>query len=102
MNSQQIQFNRRWVAALLLAGLILVLAVGLAWTRADANGSTFQPTKLAQDCAYSPQPGQTGPSVAEVDCPKADSGKGESGLRPWSHLNSVKGGRGGIGGEFNK
>jgi hypothetical protein len=101
MNTQQIQFNRPWVAALLLAGLILALAAGLAWVGADARGSTFQPAKMGQECAYSPQPGQTGLS-AEVDCPGADLGKDEDGLRPWSPLKSVKGGRGGISGEVNK
>jgi hypothetical protein len=92
MNTQQIQFNRQWVAALLFAGLIVALAVGLVWAGADASGSTVQPAPMAQDCAYSLQPGQTGPSAADVDCPGADFSGGDSGLLPSSQLRSVKGG----------
>lgn len=102
MNTQQIQFNRRWVAALLLAGLILALATGLDWTGADASNSTVQPAQMAQDCADSPQPGQTGPS-AEVVCAGADFSERENGLPSWSHLKSIKGGKGGItGGDVHK
>jgi hypothetical protein len=57
MNTQQIQFNRQKVAALLFGDLIPVLAAGLAWAGPEANGSIFQPAQMAQDCAYSTQPG---------------------------------------------
>lgn len=68
-------FNRQKVAALLLAGLILVAAIGLI--RAEAN------------------------QAAALN--KADSVEYESGLSPVSHLNTVKGGKGGVsGGDVQK
>ena len=96
MNTKQIQFNRQLVAALLLAGLILALAAGLAWAGAEASSSTAQPAQMAQDCPYSPQPGQTGPSAADVDCPGADFSGHESELLPWSQFRSIKGAKKGI------
>lgn len=92
MNTQQMQFNRQKVAALVLAGSILAATAGLAWVGADAGGSTVQPAPVAQDCAYSLQPDQTGPSAAEVDCAGADFSEDEGGLSPESQRNSVKGG----------
>jgi hypothetical protein len=94
MKTQQIQFNRRWMAALLLVGLILALAAGLAWAGAEASNSTVQSAHMAQDCADSPQPGQTEPS-AEVVCPQADFGEDESKSWPWSYLRAIKGGKAG-------
>jgi hypothetical protein len=91
MNTQQIQFNRQKVAALLLARSILAATAGLAWAGADASGSTVQPAQVVQDCAYSPQPGHTGPSAAEVVCPGADFSGGDSELLPWSQLRFITG-----------
>ncbi len=68
MNTQQIQFNRQGVAALLLAGSILAAIAGLAW--ADA---TIQPKWGA---------GSEKAGAVEYD----------SGLSSESHLRSVKGG----------
>ncbi|MFN8454179.1 MAG: hypothetical protein U0401_05805 [Anaerolineae bacterium] len=81
MKTQQIQFNRRRVAALLLAGSILAATAGLIW--ADVNLS-----QANQAAALN----------------KADSVEYESGLSPESHLNAVKGGRptGGGGGDVQK
>jgi hypothetical protein len=91
MNTQYIQFNRQWVAALLLAGLILALAAGLALAGANASGATVQPAQMTQDCAYSPQSDQTEPSAAEVDCPGTDFSGGDSGLPSEFHRRAVKG-----------
>ena len=103
MNTRRVQFNRQWAVPLLFAGLILALALGLAWAGIGTSGSTLQPAKLAQHCAYSPQPGHTGLSAAEVDCPGAALGGDESRSLPWSSLKSVKSGSGGIGGgDFRK
>jgi hypothetical protein len=96
MNTQQIQFNRQSVAALLLAGLILALAAGLAWAGAEASGSATPPAQMAQGCPYSPQPGQTEPSAASVVCPRADFSGDESELLPWSQFRSIKGAKKGI------
>ena len=91
MNIQQIQFNRRWV---LLTGLILALAAGLAWAGADTSSSTVQSAYVVQDCADSPQPGQTG-LPADVVCPEADLTEDESESWPWSYLRAIKGGAAG-------
>lgn len=46
MNSKQLQINRQWVAAFLLAGSIL--AAGLTEAGTKASGSTVQPTYAGQ------------------------------------------------------
>ncbi|GIK40875.1 MAG: hypothetical protein BroJett011_47080 [Chloroflexota bacterium] len=103
MNTQQIQFDRQRVVSLLFAGLIFTLAAGLAWTGADASGSALQPAQTVQACVYSPQPDQTEPSAAEVVCAGADFSERENGLPSWSHLKSIKGGKGGVnGGDVHK
>ncbi|MFN8454176.1 MAG: hypothetical protein U0401_05790 [Anaerolineae bacterium] len=75
------QFNRQKVAALLLAGLILVTAIGLI--RAEANA---------------------GQANREINSVKADEVSFHGGLSPEFHLNSVKGGRpaGGGGGDVQR
>lgn len=92
MNTKQLQFNRQKVAALLLAGSIL--AAGLAWTGAEANGSTLQPTNA----------GQPWSQLRAVDGSKLGSGTdgvslkgGESGLSSESQHRFITGRKPGIG-----
>jgi hypothetical protein len=99
MNTKQIQFNRQWVAAFLLAGSILAATAGLVWVGADASGSTF----LGHESELLPwsqprfvegsKPGGTGDGVSSTGS--------DSGLLPSSQLRSIKGSKPGIGSGSN-
>lgn len=97
MKIKQVQFNQRQIAALLIAGLILALATGLAWIGTDANGSTFPLAQMGQAGAHSLQTIDTEPSAAGVDCSEADFVGRESELASWSQLRSTKGSKLGSG-----
>jgi hypothetical protein len=75
MNTQRIQFNHQWVAALLLAGLILAATIGLTW--ADVSIS------------------QANRGTGSV---KTDAVGYDSGLSSEFHLRAVKGAKPGASG----
>lgn len=92
MNTKQLQFNRQKVAALLLA--VSILAAGLAWTGAEASGSTLQATNA----------GQPWSQLKAVDRSKLGSGTdgvsfrgGESGLSSESQYRLIAGRKPGVG-----
>jgi hypothetical protein len=76
MSTQQIQFNRQKVAALLLAGLILAMTIGLTWAEVSLNQANWG-TGLV----------------------KAEAVGYDGGLPSEFHLSFVKGGKGGGSGE---
>lgn len=78
MNTKQIQFTRQKAVVFLLAGL--VLAAGLVWIQVNMNQAS-----------------------RGTDAVNTDAAGYESGLSPELHLNSVKGGKGGVnGGDVHK
>jgi hypothetical protein len=89
MNTKQIQFNHQKVAALLLAGSILAVIIGLTWAGTSTSGSTFQPAQMEQSW----------PQLSTVKGRKLGVGSDgrtgfvdyESGLPSEFHLRTIKG-----------